>query len=67
MQRILCVCVRDDKFWNIEPKDTKNIYFLMRKVFKIEPNEIKSQHLICSNLWCDTWEYFNFICIECAI
>ena len=28
------VCVRGEKSWNIEPKDTKNIYFLIRKVLK---------------------------------
>ena len=26
--------MRDEKSWNIEPKDTKNIYFLIRKVLK---------------------------------
>ena len=39
MQRILCVCVREEKTWNIEPKDTKNIYFLIRKSKNIEPNK----------------------------
>ena len=50
MQRGLCVCVRDEKSWKIEPKDTKNIYFLIRKILNIEPNETKSQYLICSYL-----------------
>ena len=30
----LCVCVREEKSWNIEPNDTKNFYFLIRKVLK---------------------------------
>ena len=30
----MCVCVNDEKSWNIKLKDTKNIYFLIRKVFK---------------------------------
>ena len=34
MQRVLCVCVRDEKSLYIEPKDIKNIYFLIRKVLK---------------------------------
>ena len=34
MQRVLCVFVRDEKSWNIEANDTKNIYFLIRKVLK---------------------------------
>ena len=34
MQRVLCVCVRDEKSWNIESKDTKNIYFLIKKILK---------------------------------
>ena len=61
MQRILCVCVRDDKFWNIEPNDTKNIYFLIRKVFKIKPNEIKSLfNLFLSQMWHLRFFYFLF-------
>ena len=28
------LCVRDEKSWNIKPMDTKNIYFLIRKVLK---------------------------------
>ena len=32
MQRDLYVCVRDEKSWNIEPKNTKNIYCLIRIV-----------------------------------
>ena len=34
MHRVLYVCVRDEKSRNIELKDTKNIYFLIRKVLK---------------------------------
>ena len=60
------VCVRGEKSWNIEPKDTKNIYFLIRRVLKHKLKEIRSQYLICSYFWCGTWEYFNFLCIECA-
>ena len=24
MQKVLCVCVRDEKSWNIEPNETKS-------------------------------------------
>ena len=34
MQRVLCVCVRDEKSWTIESNDVKNIYFLIREVLK---------------------------------
>ena len=34
MQRVLCVCVMNEKSWNIELKDTKNIYLLIRKFLK---------------------------------
>ena len=43
MQRVLYVCVRDEKSWNIEPNDTKNIYFLIRKVLKYWTKKKKSQ------------------------
>ena len=33
-KKVLCVFVSDEKSWNIEPKDIKNIYFLIRKVLK---------------------------------
>ena len=38
----------------------------LEKSWNIESNETKSQHLICSYLWRGTWEYFNYLCIECA-
>ena len=68
MQSVLCVCVMDEKFWNITQKDTKNIYLLIRKVLKYwtKWKKKKCQYLICSYLWCDTWEYFNFFRIERA-
>ena len=34
LQRVLCVCVRDEKSWYIEPKYTNNIYFLIIKILK---------------------------------
>ena len=34
MHRVLRVYMRDEKSWNIEPKDTKNIYFFVRKILK---------------------------------
>ena len=67
MQRDLCVCVRDEKSWNIESKDTKNIYCLIRKVlflnkkkksWNIELNETKIQYLIGL--------IFNTFCIKCV-
>ena len=48
MQRVLFVCVREEKTQNIEP------------------NETKSQYLICSYLQYGTREYFNSLCKECA-
>ena len=28
MQKVLCVCVRDEKSWNIEPNETKSQYLI---------------------------------------
>ena len=47
-QRVLCVCMRDEKSWNIEPKNTKIFIFKLEKSWNIESNETKSQYLICS-------------------
>ena len=71
MQRVLFVCVKDKKSWNIESKDIKNIFFFLEKSWNIESNKIKSQSLIFffffSNLWYDTWEYFNYLYIKCIM
>ena len=60
----MCVCVRDEKTWNIKPKDTNYIYFLIRKVLKLWNKWNKNKYLICSYLWYGTWEYFNSLCIQ---
>ena len=68
MQRALCVCVRDEKSWNIEPKDTKNIYFLIRKVLKhwTKSNKKSIFNLFLSLMW--HLRIFQFsLCIKCAI
>ena len=54
------VCVRDENSWNIEPKDTKNIYFLIRKVLK---HWTKWNKKSIFNLFL-SWEHFNSFCIE---
>ena len=46
MQRVLCVCVKDEKSWNIELKDTKNIYFLIRKVLKYWTKDTKNIYFL---------------------
>ena len=56
----------DEKSWNIEPKNTKNIYLLIKKVLKHWTKWNKSQYLICFYLWCGTWKYLNSFCIKCA-
>ena len=56
------ICVRDENSWNIEPKDTKNIYFLIRKVLK---HWTKWNKKSIFNLFL-SWEHFNSFCIECA-
>ena len=61
-KKVLCVFVSDEKSWNIEPKDIKNIYFLIRKVLKYWTKWNKKTIF---NLFL-SWEYFNFLCIECA-
>ena len=58
--------------WGMKNLETLNqiikriFNFKLEKSWNIEPNETKSQYLICSYLWCDTWEYFNFFRIERA-
>ena len=68
MQKALCVCVRDEKSWNIEPKDTKNIYFLIRKVLKhwTKSNKKSIFNLFLSLMWHLRIFQFSF-CIKCAI
>ena len=35
MERVLCVCVRDEKSWNIEPNETKSQYLICSSLFDV--------------------------------
>ena len=53
IQRVLYVCVNDEKSRNIEPNDIKNIYFLIRKVLKnwTKWNKKSIFNLLLSLMW----------------
>ena len=52
-KKVLCVSVSDEKSWNIEPKDIKNIYFLIIKVLKYwtKWNKKSIFNLFSSPMW----------------